>query len=207
MSNSKKKITFMDILKIIKKRIRLSTIIMLIVTFASSSFAWFIYATKVSGGITAHIESWNIRFSTEDNYIEEYVSFSIPNIVPGMETYTDSIKAYNLGEHQATINYELVSARILGTRFTIDGTTLTSDMLINKLASNYPFKITFNLSNDNLTSSSGVSTFTLQVDWPYESGNDEVDTYWGSESYKYSSNNPDSPSIEITVKISAIQGR
>ena len=40
--------------------------LLLLITFASSTFAWFIYATKVSTGITAHIEAWNILFTNEE---------------------------------------------------------------------------------------------------------------------------------------------
>lgn len=205
MNNSKKKITFIELLKIIIKRVRISTLILLLVTFASTTFAWFIYATKISAGITAHIEAWNILFTTEDNAISEYVSFTIPDLYPGMDDYTDSITAYNLGERSATVSFEIVSVKILGVIYTIDGTTLTSSMMVNKLASDYPFRITMSLSNETVSPSTGRTTFTLSTVWPYESGNDSLDTYWGSKSYEFSSNNPTSPSIEITVRISAIQ--
>ena len=205
MNNSKKRITFIELLKIIVKRVRISTLILLLITFASTSFAWFIYATKISTGITAHIEAWNILFTTEDNLISEYVSFTIPDLYPGMEDYEDSITAYNLGERQAAVSFEVVSAKILGVTYTIDGSSLTSSMMVNKLANDFPFKITMNLTDEIVSSSTGKTTFTLKTVWPYESGNDELDTYWGSKSYEFSSNNPDSPSIEITVRISAIQ--
>ena len=207
MDNSKTKVTFVELLKIMLKRIRLSTLILLLVTSVSTSFAWFIYATKISTGITTHIETWNILFTNEDNAISEYVNFVIPNLYPGMETYQDSVSAYNLGEHSAQISYEIVNVKILGVNYAVDGSTFTSTTLENYLYQNYPFKIQFNLSNEVISPTTGVSTFTLNVSWPYESGNDELDTYWGSQSFTYSSNNPDEPSIEMTVKISAIQER
>lgn len=207
MDNSKTKVTFIELLKIMLKRIRLSTLILLLITSVSTSFAWFIYATKVSAGITTHIETWNILFTNEDNAISEYVNFVIPNLVPGMEDYTASVSAYNLGEHSATISYEIVSVKILGVNYTVDGTTLTSSMLENRLYNDYPFKIQFDLSNEVVTATTGRSTFSINVSWPYESGNDELDTYWGAQSFTYSSNNPGEPSIEMTVKISAIQER
>ena len=80
MSDSKKKNTFIEILKIVFKRTRITTILLLLVTFASSTFAWFIYATKVATGITAHIEAWNILFTNEDNQVEEYINFYISNL-------------------------------------------------------------------------------------------------------------------------------
>ena len=205
MDNSKKKNTFIELLKIIFKRTRITTILLLLITFASSTFAWFIYATKVSAGITAHIEAWNILFTNEDNSLEEYVNFYIPNLYPGMDDFDDSITAYNLGERSADISYEIVSARILNVSYNVEDGVYSSAQVESILANNYPFHTTFTLSNSTLSSSSGRTTFAINVTWPYESNNDSLDTYWGNQAYTYASNNPTSPSIEILVKISAIQ--
>lgn len=205
MNSSKKKNMFIEILKIFFKRTRITTILLLLVTFASSTFAWFIYATKVATGITAHIESWNIMFTNKDNNVEEYINFYIPNLYPGMEDFNDSITAYNYGERSADITYEVVSARILSTNYNIDGVSYSSAQIENILANNFPFKTTFNLSNTNVSASYGNTTFSVNVTWPYESNNDALDTYWGNQSYTFSSNNPGVPSIELVVKVSAIQ--
>ena len=205
MSNSKKKVTIIELFKIAIKRVRISTLILLLITFASTSFAWFIYATKISAGITAHIEGWNILFTANDNAISETVNFVIPNLYPGMTDYSDSISAYNLGEKNATISFEILSVTILGVTYTIDGTTLTSSMMVNKLASDYPFEILLSLSSQNLTPTSGSTTFAIDVSWPYESGNDALDTMWGNQAYTYMNNNPGANCIEISVRISAIQ--
>ncbi len=205
MSNSKKKVTIIELFKIAIKRVRISTLILLLITFASTSFAWFIYATKISAGITAHIEGWNILFTTEDNLISEYVTFVIPNLYPGMTTYTDGITAYNLGERSADISYEIQSVRILGVLYTVDGTTLTSSQMASKLTTDYPFTITFALSSQTVSAGSGSTTFTITAAWPYESGNDALDTSWGNQAYNYISNNPGANCIEMVVKISAIQ--
>ena len=37
--------------------------------------------------------------------------------------------------------------------------------------------------------------------WPFESGDDELDTNWGKLAYDYKKNYPDNPSIELKVKI------
>ena len=124
---------------------------------------------------------------------------------PGMPDYSDGITAYNLGDRQADIYFEVVSAKILGVKYTVDEVSLTSPMLINRLAYDYPFKVILGLSSESLTPNSGRTNFTLDVTWPYESGNDELDTIWGKKAYDFNSNNPDSPSIELVIKISAIQ--
>ena len=199
--SSKSKVTIFDIIKIILKRAKISTLLMLIVTFASVSFAWFVYATKVNAGIVAHIEMWNIVFTTDDNEISETVNFVIPNLYPGMSTYTDSVSAHNFGEKSATISYDITEVKILGVNYD----TTYSSTIENALANDFPFHITFDLTNETISPGSGTTTFSLSCDWPYESGNDAEDTYWGKRSYTYSSNNPTLPSIEITVRVMATQ--
>lgn len=205
MDNSKKKNKFIELLKIIFKRTRITTILLLLITFASSTFAWFIYATKVSTGITAHIEAWNILFTNEDNTVEEYVNFYIPNLYPGMPDYNDSITAYNLGERSAEIYYQLVNVRILNTVYNIEGGSYSSGQMESILANQFPFHTTFSLTNTVVSTNSGNTTFSINVRWPFEANNDALDTYWGNESYNYSANHPGEPSLEIVVKISAVQ--
>ena len=202
--SSKKKVTLIEILKIILKRVRLSTLILLVITLSSTTFAWFIYATKVSTGITAHIDAWDIMFTQNNVPIEEYITVNIPNIYPGMPDFSDHVTAYNRGERDATISYEIVSVRILGTLYTTDE-ILTSAQMVNHLANDYPFHITFDLTTSDINAELGQSTFTINCTWPFESGNDSIDTLWGSRAYEYSSNYPENPSIEMVIKIQAIQ--
>ena len=202
--SSNKKVTFIEIIKIIFKRVRLSTLLLLVITFASTSFAWFIYSTKVSVGITAHIDAWNILFTQNNNQVEEHIYFDIPSVRPGMPDYSDSVTAYNRGERNATITFEIESVKILGTLYTTDN-ILTSDDMIISLQNDYPFVITFDLTEEEIDATTGVTTFTISVVWPYESGDDALDTYWGNRAYEYSSNYPDEPSIEIVIKITAVQ--
>ncbi len=205
MEKKKKKNMLLIILKVLAKRIRLSTLLLLAITAASTSFAWFVYATKISTGISAHIETWDIMFTSHDNSISEYIYFTIPNLYPGMADFSDSVSAVNLGEVNATVTYEIVSVKILGVNYYINGTTLTSDMMVNKLANDFPFKITFDLSNSVASSSYGMSTFTVSAEWDYESGDDATDTYWGNQAYNFVNNNPGAACIEINVKIMATQ--
>lgn len=201
----KKKLSFFQILKLVFKRTKLSTLLLIAITIASNTFAWFLYATQVSTGVTAHVKSWNVSFTSNNNNIDEYIQFVIPSIYPGMETFSDNIQAFNRGEHSATISYEIVEAKILGVSYRVDGSTLTSNMLTNKLANDFPFSIKLDLSDDKIDAAYGVATFSIEVAWPYESGNDEEDTYWGNKSYEYSLNNPSADSIVLNIKISAKQ--
>ena len=204
MSNNKRKVTLLDILKIMFKRVRIRTLIFLVITSSATSFAWFIYNTKVTTGITAHIESWNILFTNSDNEVSQYINLTIPNLYPGMDTYMDTIDIANLGERSATVDYEVLSVRLLNTTYTAEG-NITSDDLIDMLATDYPFHIVFSLANSTIDASHGTTTFTLTTTWPYESGNDTADTYWGNLAYSYLDTNPGSPCVAITVRISAYQ--
>ena len=56
-----------------------------------------------------------------------------------------------------------------------------------------------------VVSINGTAHFTMTVRWPYESGNDELDTEWGNRSYTFKSNNPGVDEIQATVKIVATQ--
>lgn len=197
---------FFEVIKLFIKKIRLSTLIMLIVTLSSSSFAWFIYATKVSTGVTAYIEAWNIKFTAEDNNIEKEVLFEIENIYPGMETDVKSITVNNIGDKTADVRYRLVSAKILGVSYIVNE-SLTSEQLENKLANQFPFKILFSIVNEQIGPYSGTTTFSVTVKWDYESGNDELDTVWGKDAYNFADNNPGQPSIELAVLVSAVQSQ
>ena len=93
----KKKNNLLVLFKVLRKRVKLSTLLMLIVTFSSSTFAWFIYATKVDSGITAHVKAWNVLFEVGDDEIEENMHFDVSDLYPGMMTYTDSVSVKNKG--------------------------------------------------------------------------------------------------------------
>ena len=61
------------------------------------------------------------------------------------------------------------------------------------------------MSNSEIKAHGGEASITINITWPYESGDDEKDTYWGMLAYNYHVANPDSPSIKLLVKITAIQ--
>ena len=199
----KKKLSLLDILKIIRKRVKLSTLIMLIVTFSSSTFAWFIYATKVESGISAHVRAWNVLFKVGDEEIVETINFDISEIYPGMDTYTDSVDVSNTGETSALLSYEITSYTIYGVKYEASS-TLTSEQLKNSLLNDYPFRIVISLSNYTIRPSSKES-FSINVIWPFESGDDDADTDWGQRAYTYNKNYPDLPSIVVELKVSAVQ--
>ena len=47
---------------VIKKKVKISNLILLIVLLMFNSYAWFIYNTKVSTSISARVEAWDIAY-------------------------------------------------------------------------------------------------------------------------------------------------
>ena len=200
----KKKNKLYVTLKIIKRRVKLRTLLLLALTLTANSYAWFIYTTKVNNVIEARVRSWNVRFDLEQSELAEYIDFVVSDMYPGMPDFEREIRIVNSGETTGKINYEIISARVINTEFIVDETT-TSEMMINKLKNEYPFKIDIGVSNDIINPEGGEESFLLKVTWAYESGNDTEDTYWGNQAYDYQEAHPNDPIITIRIKISVIQ--
>jgi len=195
---------FFEVIKRLFKKSKLRTLLFLIVLLSLNTTAWFIYATKVDSGIGAKIVAWNVAFVTGEDELLEYINFTIDNIYPGMEEYTEKIEVTNKGETDASLEYEIKSARILDSEYTVDDSAITSISLLSSLANDYPFKIKVGVSKD-IISPGDEAYFYVTVYWDYESGNDEADSYWGNEAYDFHEVYPDKESIELDLVISAIQ--
>lgn len=189
-------------IKKIFKKIRLKTVFLLAITLASNSFAWFIYTTEVSSNITTKVREWKVTFDAQGQNIEKEIIINVDSLYPGMEEYTETLTASNSGESRAKITYELKEATVLGDN--LMNLYLENESLIDYLKTAFPFKIDISASN-NIIDIGGSESVTIRVYWPYESGNDELDTQWGNRAYDYHEANPDSPSITLVLKISATQ--
>lgn len=183
-------------------KVRLSTLFLLAITLASNSFAWFIYTTKVSSNITAKVREWKVTFDANGEVVEKEIMINIDSLYPGMSDYEQTLKAMNSGETPAKITYEFISGEILGDNIISEDSS--AEQIINNLKTEYPFSIDFSLSN-TVIDASGEATIKIKVSWPYESGNDEEDTYWGDKAYNYHLLYPEDSSIKIVVKIMAYQ--
>lgn len=194
MNKSKRKKLF--------KKIKLRTIFLLAITLASNSFAWFIYTTKVSSSITAKVREWNVTFDINGQSVERVIEMNIDSLYPGMTDYVQTLTASNSGEARAKITYEVISANVLGDDLV--SLHYTDAQIINYLRSHYPFSIDFAVSSD-IISANAEEDISISVSWPYESGDDEADTYWGNLAYEYHQSNPNVSSINLVIKITAFQ--
>ena len=207
-NNKKKKNIFLLLLK----RIKISHLVVLAILLISNTFAWFIYINTVTNSVDVHVRSWKVNFTEGDTEISDYVDVTVNNVYPGMTTFTKEVQAHNYGEVNATVTYAILEADIMGDNYlTKEGkedagqqTTaadLTSAQLETSLAQDYPFHITFTLSSPTMTPINGISTYTITVSWPYESGDDDADTYWGIRAYDFKEDNPTDPCINLRIKL------
>lgn len=201
---------------ILKRSIKLRHLFILSFLFIFNSFAWFIYSTEVSNGLTAHVRSWKVLFANQEGEMVDYIDINIDSIYPGMIDFLEEIKAYNQSEVIAKMSYEIMEATILDQYYlTVEGAldkkedptgiTLTSALLLEQLEKDYPFKIKVSVSNEQISPSDGEATYQIRVTWPYESGDDAQDTLWGEKAYDFHSKLPDEPSIKLRIKITATQ--
>ena len=186
----------------ILKKVRLKTLFLLAITPASNSFAWFIYTTKVSSNISAKVREWNVTFEANGQVVEKTIEINIDSLYPGMNAYNQTLTAANSGESKAQITYEIVSTNILGDNLV--NYNYSNEDILNYLKNNYPFTIEISSTN-SIIEPNGEEKINITVSWPYESGDDEKDTYWGNLAYNYHQANPGKPSIVLVIKISAIQ--
>lgn len=191
------------IVKIIKT-IKIRNILFLILLLIFNTYAWFIYATRVSSGISAHVSSWNVEFATGEDETTTNIVIELDRIYPGMESVENNITVRNKGEIKAQLDYEITSAKIIDNSYEISE-NLTSEQIENKLKNDYPFKINISKDDTELSQGVGDGKFMVTVEWPYESGNDELDTLWGNKAYEYYSLNPNAKSVEIQITLIAEQ--
>lgn len=188
----------------ILKKIKIKNIIILILLLIFNAYAWFVYATKVSSDLSVHISSWNVEFSVGEDETVTNILIEVDRIYPGMETFEKKVTVKNKGEIKAELDYEIISLKILDETYEI-GENVSSEQLENKIKTEYPFKINIYKDDTELSAGTGSGIFSVTLDWPFESGDDELDTLWGNKAYEYYSINPGKKSIQIQLKLSAQQ--
>lgn len=188
----------------ILKKIKIKNIIILILLLIFNTYAWFIYATKASSSIDVHISSWNVEFTVGEDETVTNILIEVERVYPGMENFEKNISVRNRGEIKAQLDYDIISLKIMDESYTI-GENMTSEELENKMKTDYPFKINVIKDDTELRAGTGEGIFSVTVEWPFESGDDELDTVWGNKAYDYYLLNPGEKSIEIEVKLTAKQ--
>lgn len=191
------------IVKIIKK-VKIRNILILILLIIFNTYAWFVYATRVATDISVHIASWNVEFATGEDETTTNILVQVDRAYPGMENYLKEITVKNKGEMKAKLDYKIKSLKVMDDKYVV-GENTTDEELKNKIETEYPFKINITKDDSELSQGIGDGKFSISVEWPYESGDDEKDTLWGNKAYEYYKTNPDKKSIEIQLELVAKQ--
>lgn len=194
----------MEILVKILKKIKIKNIIILILLLIFNTYAWFIYATKVSSEISVHISSWNVEFTVGEDETITNVVIAVDRIYPGMENAEKTVTVTNKGEIKAELDYQIKSLKVLDEVYEV-GENITAEELINKINTEYPFKINISKDDTLLSEGTGNGMFSVTVEWAFESGDDELDTLWGNKAYDYYLKNSEGKSIEIELTLIAQQ--
>lgn len=189
---------------IFNKYLTLKALIVLVVLLAFNSYAWFVFATKVSGGLTASVVAWDITFQVGDSETITNIEIDVSKIYPGMETYTKEISAKNSGESEANLAYKYKFLTLLGEEYIV-GENITQEELESKIQNEYPFKISVTVDKTELTTGFEEAHFTIKVEWAYESGDDDADTYWGEKAYEFKRDHPNEDCLKLGIILSAEQ--
>lgn len=198
-------------------KLNLVSIVFTIVSFISVSFAWFAYSGLVDVKTEVGVKAWYIEFEKNNEVVSNDIVISLSDLYPGMEPLSEVITIKNLGDSDAKLKYSIDYARILDDNkdyYTV-GENYTSDYIEDALAHNYPFHINTSLSKTRLNAKDTDAEFIVTVSWPLDSGDDKLDSTWGSKAYQYekkqeekqkkdSSYNKE-PSISIGIDVSAEQ--
>ena len=73
---------FKKVLNVIKKKVKLSNLILLVVLLMFNSYAWFIYNTKVNTSISAKIEAWDIAYISDGIRETQNIILYVEKIYP-----------------------------------------------------------------------------------------------------------------------------
>lgn len=208
------KITLSNLIKTIKLR----RLILIIILLIGNTYAWFIYSADVRTSVDVQVRKWKILFESENTPVEDYFDVVVGDVYPGMEDFSTDLQVYNKSDVRAELSYKVLSARIFDTSYytvegrndaseVVTGDEITCEQLERILTEDYPFLISVDMSDQYMDIIDGEATYYVNVVWPFESGDDEADTYWGNKAYEYLENNPGSTSIELHIKIYITQAK
>ena len=171
-------------------------------SFISITLAWFAYSGLITTSTIIDVKSWLIKFDKNGDEVSNEIVIPLFQIYPGMETTSETINIKNMGDSDADLSYEIVSARVLDKYIESNG---EKGYVEDQLSQAYPFHINISLSDTFVNAHDGTGEFVISVSWPLDSGQDDKDNQWGNDSYQYYQNNPDSPAIEVQINLKASQ--
>ncbi len=151
------------------------------VSFISITLAWFAYSGLSTVTTEVDVKAWNIEFMKDSEVVTNEIVIDVNEVYPGMEPIVEKVSIHNRGDSNAMLSYQVVSARVLNT----DLENQENGYLVDVLSHELPFHININLEDRYIEAQDGVSNFSVSISWPLDSLNDEKDSKWGNEAYKF----------------------
>lgn len=161
-------------------KLNLLSLFFIAVSFISITLAWFAYSGISTVSTTVNVKAWNIEFMKDTEVVSNQIVISLDDVYPGMETVVEEVSIHNLGDSDAVLSYDILSARVLDQELDVSGVTLDE-----ALSHDYPFHINIEVADRYVSHVDGVSEFSVSVSWPLDSLNDELDSKWGNDSYNF----------------------
>lgn len=186
-------------------KIYLIPIVFTVTSFIFTTFAWFAYSGLRSVSTEVDVKAWYIEMTQSGQVVTNDIVITLEDIYPGMDTVDEVVNIENKGDTEASLRYEITSARVLDTDLDAD-TSETIGLLEDNLSHGYPFHVNIDLSKRYVGAGGDSSTFEVSVSWPLDSGNDNLDTTWGMNSYNFQASEQElAESDQDYVPRSAIQ--
>lgn len=195
-------------------KIYLIPFVFIVTSFIFTTFAWFAYSGLRSVSTEIDVKAWFIELTKNGDAVTNNIVISLNDVYPGMETVDELVNIQNKGDSDAKLSYKILSSRILDTE--INGESLQNNrMLTDSLSHEYPFHVNIDLSKNYISAGGDTSTFEVSVSWPLDSGNDNLDSVWGTNSYNFQqseqrrlaqdANYVQRPAVQIVISITAEQ--
>lgn len=166
-------------------KLNLVSIFFIVVSFISLTLAWFVYSGLSTVHTEVNVKAWYIEMKKDGQEVFNNITITMDDIYPGMEPKEEEVRIKNLGDSDAQVNYQIISARIL------NKDTYTSDdnehslYIEDQLAHKYPFHINIDLSKKYVSAKTDETVFKVSISWPLDSGKDELDSIWGNDAYQF----------------------
>ena len=168
--------------RIIKKmkKLNFTSVVFLVLSLISSTFAWFAFNNIVNHDMNIDIKAWNVEISEGDGSVSNKLDITLDGFYPGVESTSKTLTISNRGDIDSVVSYKINYLRI----FDEVEDVRDQEALLDSLAHNYPF--TFNFSLDkNILEKSDDAHFSYSISWPLDSGDDNLDSTWGKRAYDF----------------------
>ena len=195
-------------------KIYMIPIVFTAVSFIFTTFAWFAYSGLKRVSTEIDVKAWYIEITKSGQPVTKDIVISLDDVYPGMDPVDEMVSIQNKGDSDASLKYEIVSARVLSTDLTPD-TNETVGLLEDTLSHSYPFHVNMDFSKRYVKSGGDTSNFEVSVSWPLDSGNDNLDTTWGMNAYSFQQSEHEQeeqdseyvprPAIQIIINVTAEQ--